>query len=77
MSAGVPTSACSRRIFDLTGAGFAPTFLSKEWFPPVITIDHVLTRNAAAASINTVTLPGSDHRSLLATVRVPLNPTAS
>jgi endonuclease/exonuclease/phosphatase (EEP) superfamily protein YafD len=66
-----------RDAVDQTGAGFAPTFPSNEWFPPVITIDHVLTRNAAAASINTVTLPGSDHRSLLATVRVPLDPTAS
>jgi endonuclease/exonuclease/phosphatase (EEP) superfamily protein YafD len=60
-----------------TGAGFAPTFPSNEWFPPVITIDHVLTRNAAAISVKTVTLPGSDHRSLLATIEVPLDPTAS
>jgi endonuclease/exonuclease/phosphatase (EEP) superfamily protein YafD len=60
-----------------TGAGFAPTFPANEWFPPLITIDHVLTRNAAATAIKTVTLPGSDHRSLLTTIEVPLDPTAS
>jgi endonuclease/exonuclease/phosphatase (EEP) superfamily protein YafD len=65
-----------RDSVDQTGAGFAPTFPSNEWFPPVITIDHVLTRNAAAAAIKTVTLPGSDHRSLLAAIHVPLDPAA-
>ncbi|MCV7227526.1 endonuclease/exonuclease/phosphatase family protein [Mycolicibacterium komossense] len=64
-----------RDAVDQTGAGFTPTFPSNEWFPPLITIDHVLTRNAAAASIKTVEMPGSDHRSLLATVRIPLDPT--
>ena len=28
---------------EQTGGGFAPTFPSDSWFPPVITIDHVLT----------------------------------
>ena len=44
--------------------------------PPVITIDHVLTRNAAASSIRTVKIKGTDHRALLATVRVPVEPAA-
>lgn len=56
------------------GAGYAPTFKADSWLPPVITIDHVLTRNAAASSIQTIKITGSDHRALLATVRVPLNP---
>lgn len=61
-----------------TGAGFAPTFpANSQWIPPLITIDHVLTRNSAASSITTVEVPGSDHRSLLATVQVPLDSTAS
>jgi endonuclease/exonuclease/phosphatase (EEP) superfamily protein YafD len=38
----------------------------------VITIDHVLTRDAAAPSVRTIDLPGSDHRALLATNTVPL-----
>jgi hypothetical protein len=28
---------------------------------------HILTRNAAASSIRTIKVPGSDHRALLAT----------
>lgn len=55
------------------GAGFAPTFKADSWLPPVITIDHILTRNAAVSAIRTVTIKGSDHRALLATVRVPVD----
>ena len=55
-----------------TGSGFAPTFPSDTWFPPVITIDHILTRNAAATAVRTVDIDGSDHRGLLASVRVSL-----
>jgi endonuclease/exonuclease/phosphatase (EEP) superfamily protein YafD len=62
---------------EQTGAGFAPTFPSDTWFPPVITIDHVLIRNAEASSIKTIQMPGSDHRSLLATIQVPLDPVAT
>ena len=58
-------------------AGFSPTFPSHKWFPPLITIDHVLTRKAAASSIRTIYVPGSDHRSLLATVGVPTDPVGS
>lgn len=60
-----------------SGSGFAPTFPSNRRFPPVLTIDHVLTRNATASSVRTIEVPGSDHRALLATVRVPVDPTAS
>ncbi|MEI6252285.1 MAG: endonuclease/exonuclease/phosphatase family protein [Mycobacteriaceae bacterium] len=59
---------------DQMGAGFAPTFKADGWLPPLITIDHILTRNAEASSIRTVKITGSDHRSLLATIRVPLGP---
>ena len=61
---------------EQTGSGFAPTYPSDTWFPPVITVDHVLTRNAVAASVMTIEMPGSDHRSLLATIEVPLAPAA-
>ncbi len=66
-----------RDSVEQTGAGFAPTFPSHTWHPPLITIDHVLARQAASASIRTVYVRGSDHRSLLATVDVPLDPTVS
>uniref|UniRef100_A0A5Q5BFU4 Endonuclease/exonuclease/phosphatase n=2 Tax=unclassified Mycobacterium TaxID=2642494 RepID=A0A5Q5BFU4_MYCSS len=66
-----------RDAVEQTGAGLGPTFPSYGWFRPLITIDHVLTRNAAASSIKTVDMKGSDHRALLATIKVPLDPTAS
>lgn len=66
-----------RDAVEQTGSGFMPTFPSNEWFPPLITIDHVLTRGAAASSVRTIEVPGSDHRALLVTIRVPLDPTAS
>lgn len=66
-----------RDAVEQTGSGFAPTFPSRTWHPPLLTIDHIITRNAAAESIKTVYIPGSDHRALLATIQVPLDPTAS
>ncbi|WUI24878.1 endonuclease/exonuclease/phosphatase family protein [Mycobacterium sp. NBC_00419] len=56
---------------DQLGAGFSPTFPSNRWYPPLITIDHILTRNGTASAIHTVEVPGSDHRALLATIQVP------
>ncbi|ORB55105.1 endonuclease [Mycolicibacterium rhodesiae] len=66
-----------RDAVEQSGSGFAPTFPSNRKIPPLITIDHVLTRNAAAESVRTIAVPGSDHRALLATIRVPIDPTAS
>ena len=63
-----------RDAVEQTGSGFAPTFPANEWYPPVITIDHVLTRNATASAIKTVTIKGADHRAVLATIRIPLAP---
>jgi endonuclease/exonuclease/phosphatase (EEP) superfamily protein YafD len=62
-----------RDAVEQTGAGFAPTFPSRPWHPPLITIDHLLTRHASATSIRTVYVPGSDHRALLATVEAPVH----
>lgn len=53
------------------GSGRTFTYPANKWYPPVIGIDHVLTRNATAVSTSTVELPGTDHRALLATVLVP------
>lgn len=53
------------------GAGFTPTWPSDRWYPPLITIDHVLTRGAVATSVDSIEIPGSDHRALVATVRIP------
>lgn len=63
-----------RDAVNQTGAGFSPTYSPHPAIPPLITIDHVLTRNSTAQSIRTVDIPGTDHRALLATVAVPLDP---
>ncbi len=65
-----------RDAVEQTGSGFGPTFKADIALPPVITIDHVLTRNAFASTVKTITVQGSDHRSLLVTVQVPLEPGA-
>ncbi len=54
-----------------TGAGFVPTFPANTSLPPVVAIDHVLTRGATAASLRTETITGSDHLALLTTVHIP------
>jgi endonuclease/exonuclease/phosphatase (EEP) superfamily protein YafD len=52
------------------GAGYLATYPADRWFGPVIGIDHVLSRGAAATSVRTVDLPGSDHRGVLAQIAV-------
>ena len=63
-----------RDAVEQAGSGFAPTFPSGTWYPPVIAIDHVLVRKATAASVRTADIKGSDHRAVLVTVQVPLEP---
>jgi endonuclease/exonuclease/phosphatase (EEP) superfamily protein YafD len=59
------------------GAGLTRTYPNRRSRPPRIGIDHVLVHNCVATSARTVVLPGSDHRGLVATLDVPLDPTAS
>jgi endonuclease/exonuclease/phosphatase (EEP) superfamily protein YafD len=54
----------------VAGAGLARTYpASGMWFP-LLGIDHVLVKNATAASVRTVSVPGADHRGLLTGVRI-------
>lgn len=62
---------------EQAGAGLTRTYPSRPWRPPVVGIDHVLVRNCTATSAQTVTVSGSDHRGLAATVDVPVDPTVS
>ncbi|WP_260762616.1 endonuclease/exonuclease/phosphatase family protein [Mycobacterium sp. SMC-4] len=55
-----------------TGSGWGPTFPSTRWIPPLVTIDHILTRHAQVTSLRTVVIPRSDHRALLATLVAPI-----
>ncbi|WP_234789204.1 endonuclease/exonuclease/phosphatase family protein [Mycolicibacterium monacense] len=59
---------------EQSGSGYGPTFPAWRHLRPLITIDHILVRNAAAKSIRTVDVRDSDHRGLVATIRVPLYP---
>ncbi|MBJ7336709.1 endonuclease/exonuclease/phosphatase family protein [Mycolicibacterium sp.] len=53
------------------GVGRELTYPANERIPSFMGIDHILTRNAIGTSTRTVTVKGSDHRALLATVMVP------
>jgi endonuclease/exonuclease/phosphatase (EEP) superfamily protein YafD len=52
------------------GAWPGLTWPADRSFPPVMRLDHVLvtTRTLAASDVSTVTVPGTDHRGVLATV---------
>jgi endonuclease/exonuclease/phosphatase (EEP) superfamily protein YafD len=56
---------------DQAGAGITRSFPSNRWYPPLIAIDHVVTRDAVATDVETLEIPGSDHRALLARVALP------
>ena len=58
-----------------SGAGFNPTFPANSRLPPLIAIDHVLTRNCTATSLRTLKVPGSDHRGLAVTIAIPRSST--
>lgn len=58
-----------RDAAEYLGAGYLPTYPTDRWFPPVIAIDHVLSRGVPARDVATLALPGSDHRALLVHLR--------
>lgn len=60
-----------RDAVEQSGSGFAPTFPADAWYPPLISIDHVLTRRAVASSVRTLTVAGTDHRLVAVRVVVP------
>ena len=66
-----------RDAAEQAGAGMTRSYPNRPWRPAVLGIDHVLVHDCAATSARTTSLPGSDHRGLIATVDLPLDPTAS
>jgi endonuclease/exonuclease/phosphatase (EEP) superfamily protein YafD len=60
-----------RDAAEQSGAGITATFPAQGRYPPLIAIDHVLSRNAQATSVRAVTISGSDHRALLVSMRLP------
>lgn len=57
-----------RDAAEQAGAGRELTYPSNMRIPPLMGIDHFVTRNAVAASAHTVDIEGTDHRALLTTV---------
>ncbi|HYB36413.1 MAG TPA: endonuclease/exonuclease/phosphatase family protein [Mycobacterium sp.] len=60
-----------RDAAEQSGAGIKPTFPADSRLPPLVAIDHILTRNCTATSLRTLKIPGSDHRGLVATIAIP------
>lgn len=60
-----------RDAVEQAGAGFTPTFSTDGVLPPLVGIDHILTRNGPTVDADTVAIPGSDHLGLVATVHPP------
>ncbi|ONM50137.1 endonuclease/exonuclease/phosphatase family protein [Nocardia donostiensis] len=56
---------------DLAGAGILPTYPADRPWGPVIAIDHVLVAGGSAERVSTLVIPGSDHRAVLAQLRLP------
>ena len=54
---------------DQAGAGFLPTFPEGVLPMPLVAIDHVLARDSqlSAVSVQTISIPGADHRALVVT----------
>lgn len=58
---------------ERAGAGFLPTYPTDKGTPPMIAIDHVLTRGGPVANAaSSITIRDSDHRAVLVTVAVPV-----
>lgn len=58
------------------GRGYLHTYCVHPRLPPVLAIDHILTRNAVVKSVRTEEIVGSDHRAVLATICIPADFTA-
>ena len=58
-----------RSVTDLVGAGWVPTYPTGGLLPPLLPIDHVLVNDRlTATAVTAVTVSGTDHRGLLATL---------
>lgn len=60
-----------RDAAEESGAGVVRTYPANRRYPPIIGIDHVLTRNGSADGVYTVRVPGSDHLGVGACVHLP------
>ena len=56
---------------EQAGSGITGTYPANTRVPPMLAIDHLLTRQCAATLVKVVDVPGSDHRGLVATLAIP------
>ncbi|MGV9634220.1 endonuclease/exonuclease/phosphatase family protein [Nocardia rhamnosiphila] len=52
------------------GAGHLVTYPADKRWPPLVGIDHILTAGGRAVAVETVGLPGADHRALVARIQL-------
>ncbi len=55
---------------EQAGAGHLVTYPTDKRFPPLVGIDHILVAEGRAVAVETVGLPGADHRALVARVQL-------
>ncbi|MET7770242.1 endonuclease/exonuclease/phosphatase family protein [Nocardia sp. NPDC005366] len=55
---------------ELAGAGRLPTYPADRTWGPIIGIDHILVADGTAEEMWALTIPGSDHRAVLARTRL-------
>ncbi|WP_324194465.1 endonuclease/exonuclease/phosphatase family protein [Nocardia blacklockiae] len=53
---------------EQSGAGYLATYPTDKRWPPLIGIDHILVAGGRAGGVDTVSLPGADHRALVARI---------
>lgn len=56
---------------DQAGAGRLATWPTDRAFGPLIGIDHILVAEGTAKTVKSVTIPGADHKSVIATIEFP------
>ena len=56
---------------EQAGAGMTATFPADVLLPSFLGIDHILTYECTATSVHTLTVPGSDHRAVVADIELP------
>jgi endonuclease/exonuclease/phosphatase (EEP) superfamily protein YafD len=56
-----------------SGAGLTRTHPADvPLLPPVFALDHILVRDCTATAVRTVSVPGTDHRALVADIELPI-----
>ncbi len=55
---------------DQSGSGLTPTYPADRRIPPLLGIDHILTRNSSASGVHTVAIPGTDHLGMAASIHL-------